>query len=124
MAAVMSESSAFKSQSPSGHGHELLETWAMWMRGGGPGGGASWNVKERLDPPHEDDAPTEVMQVDRIVARIGVEYNPAYRRMLKHFYIGMEHPWQIAGLMGYTEGFVWMSLRACADLVGRMYEDL
>ena len=116
MSAVMVEH-----KPPSGLGHDLLEHWASYMRGGLPLGRAS-SLHERLDRPH-DEVPQEVMLVDRIVARIGVEY-PAYRRMINRYYLGREAPWQIAGILGYTEGFVWLSLRAVADLVARRYEEL
>lgn len=113
-------------RAPSGPGNDLLEEWASWMRGGIPGGSHEWCVKERLDAPHESELPDSVIAVDRIVAKLKgeLEMGKAYVRMLKHYYLGNEHPWQIAGLLGYTEGFVWLSLRSVVDLVARRYEDL
>jgi hypothetical protein len=67
--------------------------------------------------------PDKVLIVEGIVGRLGVQY-PEYRRIAKHYWIGGEHPWQIAGVLILTEGFVWMSLRAIADYVERQYESL
>jgi hypothetical protein len=105
---------------PEGLGHELLERWGFWARGGNRPASLQ-ALRERVGVVHHT-LPDEALVVDRIVARIGREY-PLYRRMLKRFYLGQEHPWQIAGILGYTEGFVWMSLRAVADLVARRYEE-
>lgn len=125
MAAVLAESVApvyLRERAPQGPGNDLLDEWGLWMRGGLPGGGSGeWNIKERLDPPHDEDMPEKVLIVEGIIGRLGVDY-PNYRKFAKHYWVGGEHPWQIAGLLCYTEGFVWMSLRAIADVVEKQYD--
>ena len=108
---------------PQGDGHALLEEWALWSRGGYPTGRSTWSVKERLDPPRDQEPPERVILIDRIVARLGVNH-PQYRRILKRFYLDTLSVWEIAGTLQYTPGFVALSLQAACDWVARNYEEL
>lgn len=108
---------------PVGRGHELCSNWAYWHRGGSPVESAEWSAKERIGPSRDIEPPDEAKRVDRIVARIRVEY-PAYGRMLKRYYLGSLSYWEIAGQLGYTTGFVRLSIQAAADLVARRFEEM
>lgn len=112
-----------REQEPFGKGHELLTEWALWCRGGSPTRSNEWSVKERLDPPHDQDPPDSVILTDRIVAGVGVQY-PDYRRIVKRYYLNAESYWQVAGELRLTVGFVRLSVQAVCDLVARRHENL
>ena len=110
-------------QTPEGPGHELLLEWAMWNRGGTPGKGSTWSVKERLDPPHDDVPPDRVTIIDGIMGRVGASH-PQYLSMVKRFYLEEISFWEVAGRLKYTVGFVRLSLQAVCDWVAREYDRL
>jgi len=111
------------SQTPEGPGHELLMEWALWNRGGTPGNGSSWSVKERLDPSHDDVPPERVTIIDGIVGRMGASH-PQYLSMVKRFYLEEISFWEVAGRLKCTVGFVRLRLQAICDWVAREYDHL
>lgn len=108
---------------PSGEGNELLELWALWNRGDMPGRGDSAGWSERLDRATEEQPPEKVIIIDRIVARMGVHY-PDYRSAVKRYYLDNQSPWEIAGHMQRTPGFVCTMLDGAIGYVLRQYQAL
>ena len=109
------------SKSPQGEGHEMLEEWALWSRGGLPGK-RSWNVEERTDKPMEPTPPQRVLLTDKILGQIGKK-NPPYLGMVKRYYLDAQSYWEVAGHMELTTEFVKMSIQAVCDWVVRLHED-
>lgn len=107
---------------PTGQGHELLELWAYWYRGGLPGGAGEWSVRERVGPARDIAPPEEAQAVEAIVAQIGSQY-PVYRRMIKRYYLDRQAYWEVAAHLQYTVGFVRLSIQAVCDWVARLYDE-
>lgn len=108
---------------PQGKGDELLSEWALWSRGHSPGGasnGAGWS--EPLDSAHEEQPPELVIVVDRILAKIGMEY-PDHRRATKAYYLDNRAAWEIAAHLCLTRSYVQLMIQGTADWVARRYED-
>jgi hypothetical protein len=107
---------------PTGRGHELLLTWALWSRGdriGSRSTAGGWS--EPLDSAHEEVPPESVIVCDRIIARLGVDH-PEYRRVTKAYYLDHRAVWEIAEHMGFTTGYVRLMVQATCDHVARLHD--
>ena len=102
-----------------GRGHDLLQTWALFRRGGERdglprGSGSGWS--EPLDKEHANEPPS-VIEIDRILAglfRSGFEHSVD---ITKRFYLSGEAIWSLAPKVRRTEGFVLLTIRGVCTLV-------
>jgi hypothetical protein len=102
-----------------GRGHELMQTWALFRRGGERDGlpravNGGWS--EPLDKAKDSEPPT-VVEIDRILAglyRAGYEHSV---EIAKRFYLAGEPVWSLAHKVCRTEGFVRLTIRGLCDLV-------
>lgn len=101
---------------PEGRGHELLQEWALFRRGGqsiGPhAGNGGWS--EPLDKAMECEPPWVVLVDDALAA---YSVNPVYEQMVKGFYLDNRSFWEVAGKVQRTVGFVALSLRGICEHV-------
>lgn len=104
---------------PRGLGHDLLTEWAPWVREDREGR-HSWHVKPRVDRGYHGMPPDRVLKVDKIVARIRLEY-PTYYRVIARYYLDELLPWQMADTLKATEGWIRAMLLAACGLVEMRY---
>ena len=117
MAAVMIERP--RPDEIEGRGHELLQTWALYRRGGERDGlpravNGGWS--EPLDKEHANE-PDFVLAIDRILAGLvksGYEHTV---EITHRFYLGGSSVWQICETMRRTRGFVLLTIRGVCGLV-------
>jgi len=107
-----------------GRGHELMQTWALYRRGGERTKSAVASVgwSEQLDKAHENEPPS-VLVIDRMLAglfRAGYEGSVD---VAKRFYLSNLSVWEVAEKMHRTEGFVRLTLKGiCALAEDRVTE--
>lgn len=102
-----------------GRGHELLETWALYRRGGERDGlprvvNVGWS--EQLDKEHLNE-PDSVLAIDRILgglAKAGYEHTV---EIVHRFYLSGSSVWQICETMRRTRGFVLLTIRGVCGVV-------
>lgn len=112
-------SAVLKPLDPSGRGHELLQTWALYRRGGERDGlprvvNGGWD--EPLDKEHVNEPPS-VVEIDRILAglyRSGFEHSVD---ITKRYYLSAMSVWEVASKTRRTVGFVCLTLRGLCGLV-------
>lgn len=121
MAAVMQlrASTQWEPDGPSGRGHELLNFWAPYRRGGNdtrsPVASLGWH--EPLDRA-ADEEPLWLVRVDREIGRLA-RINCVYEKIVQRFYLEQLAIWQLEAKIGRTEGFIRMSLCAVCDSIDR-----
>lgn len=110
---------------PAGRGHDLLQTWALYRRGGERDGlpravNSGWS--EPLDKEHVNEPPY-VVEIDRILSglyRSGFEHSVD---ICKRFYLSSQSVWEVAIKTHRTEGFVALTLRGLCGLVETRISD-
>lgn len=114
MAAVMKELSRDEIE---GRGHELMQTWALYRRGGerprSTVAAVGWS--EQLDKAHDNEPPS-VLAIDDMLAglfRSGYEHAV---EITKRFYLSNLAVWEVAEKMHRTQGFVRLTLRGVCAL--------
>lgn len=119
MSAVMVErpSRQWQGLEPEGRGHELMQTWALYRRGGertkSPVASIGWT--EQLDKAHDNEPPF-VLSIDRMLAGL---FRSGYEDSVdiaKRFYLSNLAVWEIAPKIGRTEGFIRLTLRGICAL--------
>lgn len=102
-----------------GRGHDLLETWALFRRGGEReglprAGNAGWS--EPLDKEHANE-PDSVLAIDRILAGLAKSGYEHTVEIVHRFYLGGSSVWQICETMHRTRGFVLLTIRGVCWMV-------
>lgn len=102
---------------PEGRGHELMQTWALYRRGGertkSPVASIGWT--EQLDKAHDNEPPF-VVAIDRMLAGL---FRSGYEDTVdiaKRFYLSNLAVWEVAEKTHRTEGFVRLALRGICGL--------
>jgi len=118
MAAAVSEVRLSQWREPEGRGHELLQLWALYRRGGERGHSpfVSGYLKEPLDKAH-DGEPEEVMTIDRVLAALCRADCWHSVEIVKRYYLSETPVAKITEDMHRTEGFVRLTLRGICALV-------
>ena len=116
-AAVEVASNQWRGLEPEGRGHELMQTWALYRRGGERTKSpiASGNWSERLDEAHDNEPPF-VLVIDRMLASL---FRAGYEDTVdiaKRFYLSNLAVWEIAPKVRRTEGFIRLTLRGVCAL--------
>ena len=103
-----------------GRGHELLQTWALYRRGGERDGlprDVSGYLREPLDQAY-DAEPPYVLQIDDVLSglyRAGYEHTV---EIVKRYYLdGNEPIHKLAPKVCRTEGFVRLTIKGVCALV-------
>jgi len=103
---------------PEGRGHELLETWALFRRGGERDGMPHVCVagyKEPLDKEHANEPPY-IIVIDRMLALLFTSGYEHSVEIVKRFYLSNLAVWELAEKMHRTEGFIRLTLRGVCAL--------
>lgn len=115
MSAVMVES--LSRDEIEGRGHDLMETWALYRRGGerskSPVASIGWS--EQLDKAHDNEPPS-VLVIDRMLAGLFRAGYEGAVEITKRFYLSNLAVWEVAEKMRRTQGFVRLTLRGVCAL--------
>lgn len=110
-----------RSLEPHGLGHDLLATWAPWVRDS-DGNRNRWSVKPRIGRGYDGDMPREVQIVDKIVARQKLRSHDDWAVVSRYYLSQYDIPF-VARDLGWHENRVRVRLLAVCGLVEREYRD-
>lgn len=117
MVAVMVERTP-RSDEIEGRGHDLMQTWALYRRGGerthSPVVTMGWS--DRLDREHENEPPY-VLVIDDILASLFRSGHEDSVELVKRYYLSQLAVWEVAQKMRRTEGFARLTIRGVCSLV-------
>ena len=105
-----------------GRGHELLQTWALYRRGGEREGlpkDVSGYLREAQDRAYDAEPPS-VLQVDDVLAGLfKAGYEHAVEIVKRYYLDGNEPLYKLAPKIRRTEGFVRLTIRGVCAIVDK-----